>query len=54
MAKLSLLCCRDQYLIEYWHEHDDCNDQMCYVQECESCEAYETLCGITRPIQEEN
>lgn len=43
MAKINLLCCKNQQIEEYWH---DCGDTICYAQEC-GCGAYETLCGQT-------
>lgn len=46
MAKLAMVCCNEQKIIEYWHEHNDCGDERCYAQECEACYAYETLCGM--------
>ena len=47
VAKLNLACCADQQIEEYWHEHDACDDPMCYAQECMACGKWETLCGMT-------
>lgn len=44
MAKVNLVCCDKQHLDEYWH---DCMDTECYAQECFTCGAFETLCGIS-------
>lgn len=48
MAKLDkLTCCNEQHLDEYYHEHDECSDPECYAEECLSCGAWHTLCGMT-------
>jgi len=39
--------CGEAAITEYWHEHDLCGDPMCYVQECETCGEWQTLCGMT-------
>jgi hypothetical protein len=47
MAKIEIWeCCPDRSVIEYWHEHRNCGDPMCYAEECEYCGKWKTLCGM--------
>lgn len=48
MAKIvEWTCCDEQSLTEYWHENDECGDELCYAEECDSCGEWETLCGMS-------
>jgi hypothetical protein len=48
MAKIAeWACCPDQQLVEYWHEHDACSDPDCYAEECDYCDKWVTLCGMS-------
>lgn len=48
MAKAVVIeCCTEPEYIEYWHENDTCQDELCYAVECESCHEWSTSCGTS-------